>query len=299
LKYLRPAVESVFSQSFSDWELLVADDGSAQETQAYLRSLSQLPRVTIIWLPHTGIPAIVRNAALSKASGEFVAFLDSDDLWQERKLEVQLAALRTRSPCQWSYTAFTNVDEHGEALPTEAQRRWVPYEGEIFERMLNGDVALRTPCVLATRRLLIAAGAFDETIRSAEDYDLWYRLALRSEIAVVDESLTQIRSHPENHSADWASAYAGQDHTFAKLQHLVDRRRRDLLRRERSRNVLRLALGHAVKRNRVSMFRTLLNGISFSWHYIEWWLRTPRVVMRAFIPERALAMYRRRHGRSA
>jgi len=293
LKYLRPAVESVLRQTLSDWELLIADDGSTQETQEYLRSLSQLARVKIVWMPHTGIPAAVRNAALREAKGEYVAFLDSDDLWDPRKLEVQLASLRAHSPWQWSYTAFTNVDERGEVLPTESRRPWVAHEGEIFERMLGGDVSLRTPCVLATRRLLIEAGAFDESLRSAEDYDLWYRLALRSKIAVVDESLVQIRSHRENHSADWSSAYVAQDHTFSKLQPLVDATRRKLLRRARARNVLRLAAGHAVKRNRAGVFRALLDGVPFCWQYIEWWIRAPRIVLRSFIPEHALTMYRR------
>ena len=298
LQYLRPAVESVISQTCSDWELLIADDGSTAETQTYLRSLSHLSKVRIIWMPrHTGIPAAVRNAALREAQGQYVAFLDSDDLWEDRKLEAQLAALRDRGRCQWSYTAFTNVDERGEVLPTEARRRWVPCEGPIFERMLRGEVSIRTPCVLATRSLLMEAGAFDESINSAEDYDLWYRLALRSEIAVVDESLARIRSHRENHSADWTRAYAGQDHTFTKLQYLVDPPRRDLLRRERARNVLRLASGHAVMRNPAGVFRALLNGAAFSWRYVEWWLRVPRIILRAFVPERALIIYRRHSGK--
>jgi glycosyltransferase involved in cell wall biosynthesis len=300
LRYLRPAVESVFSQTCSDWELLIADDGSAAATKAYLLSLGHLSNVRIIRMPqHTGIPAAVRNAALREAKGHYIAFLDSDDLWDNRKLEAQLAVLRTRGHCRWSYTAFTNVDERGDALPTEARRRWVPCEGPIFERMLRGEVSIRTPCVLATRSLLMEAGAFDEAISSAEDYDLWYRLALRSEIAVVDESLTRIRSHGENHSADWSKAYVGQDHTFTKLQQLVDPPRRELLRRERARNVLRLAAGHAVMRNRAGVFRTLWNGAAFSWRYVEWWMRTPRIILRAFIPERALIIYRRHCGKSA
>jgi glycosyltransferase involved in cell wall biosynthesis len=299
LKYLRPAVESVFSQTCSDWELLIADDGSAPETKTYLHSLCRSPKVRVFWMPqHTGIPAAVRNAALREATGQYIAFLDSDDLWEDRKLETQLASLRSRGNCQWSYTAFTNVDEHGEALPTEARRRWLACQGQIFERMLRGEVSIRTPCVLAARSLLLEAGSFDESISSAEDYDLWYRLALRSEVAVVDESLTRIRSHGENHSADWSKAYVGQDHTFIKLQQLVDPARRELLRRERARNALRLAYGHAVMRNRAGVFRSLLNGATFSWRYVEWWLRAPKVILRSFIPERAMLIYRRHSGKS-
>ena len=84
LKFLRPAVESVYAQTFTDWELIFADDGSDLETRQYLQSLENRPRVTVVWLPHTGRPAIVRNAAVSRAVGEYVAFLDSDDLWASR-----------------------------------------------------------------------------------------------------------------------------------------------------------------------------------------------------------------------
>jgi glycosyltransferase involved in cell wall biosynthesis len=299
LKYLRPAMESVLAQTYSNWELLIADDGSEGETAEYLRELGLLPNVKIIWMPHSGIPAAVRNAALRQARGEFVAFLDSDDVWERRKLEAHVAVLRAHSRCDWSYSAFTNIDEHGVPLPTENQRRWSPCEGDIFERMLRGEVSLRTPCVVASRRLLLEAGAFDESIRSAEDYDLWYRLALHSGIAVVDESLVCIRAHGENHSADWSSAYAGQDHTFTKLQRLVESPRRDLMRRERARNVLRLAYGHAVLRQRAQVFRSLLRGFAFSWHYAEWWIGALRSVLRSFLPERALAIYRRRASGSA
>jgi glycosyltransferase involved in cell wall biosynthesis len=285
LEYLRTAIDSIFNQTCSDWELLIADDGSAEATRDYLRELSCLPKVRVTWLSHTGIPAAVRNAALREAGGKYVAFLDSDDLWDSHKLEAQLAVMQTHSLCRWSYTAFTNVDEFGVVLPTEIHRRWVPCDGQIFERMLRGEVSLRTPCVLATRQLLMEAGGFDESILSGEDYDLWYRLALRSEIAVINEPLVKIRLHRTNHSADWSSAYVGQDQTFTKLQRLVDLPRRDLLRRERARNALRLAYQHAVLRNRASVFRTLFNGVAFSWRYAEWWGRAGGCVVGGVIEE--------------
>jgi len=112
LKYLRPAVESVFSQTFQDWELILADDGSDDGTRAYLRTLSESSRIKLILLPHTGNPGRVRNAALREAKGDYIAFLDSDDLWLPPKLETQIKALRD-SPRRWSYTAFDRIDEFG------------------------------------------------------------------------------------------------------------------------------------------------------------------------------------------
>ena len=138
LRFLQPAIESVYAQTFADWELIIADDGSDLETRQYLQSLAQDPRVMVVWLAHTGKPSMVRNAALLRAAGEYVAFLDSDDLWATRKLERQIETLRARVNCRWSYTAFLQVDGSGNPLPEEAQRPWVPYEGDIFEQVATG-----------------------------------------------------------------------------------------------------------------------------------------------------------------
>src|SRR5258708_34074473 len=100
LKYLRLAVDSVFAQTFADWELLIADDGSDEETRAYLRGLENLPRVKVIWLSHSGNPSAVRNAALREARGDYIAFLDSDDMWMPAKLEPQIYVL-TASHRRW------------------------------------------------------------------------------------------------------------------------------------------------------------------------------------------------------
>src|ERR1700684_4688077 len=81
LRVLPPAIESVYAQTFADWEFIIADDGSDLETRQYLQSLADDPRVSVVWLPHTGKPSMVRNAALLRAAGEYVAFLDSADLW--------------------------------------------------------------------------------------------------------------------------------------------------------------------------------------------------------------------------
>jgi glycosyltransferase involved in cell wall biosynthesis len=117
LEFLQQAIESVYAQTLADWELVIADDGSDLETKQYLQRLAYDPRVTVAWLAHTGKPSMVRNAALLRATGEYVAFLDSDDLWAARKLERQIATLRARIKCRWSYTAFLQVDGTGNPLP--------------------------------------------------------------------------------------------------------------------------------------------------------------------------------------
>ena len=175
LQYLRPTIDSIYRQTLQDWELVIADDGSDEETRAYLRTLESDSRVRPVWLAHSGIPAIVRNAALQAARGEYIAFIDSDDLWAPEKLARQVETLRARPTCGWSFTAVSHIDGFGRPLAEPVFGPWIPSEGAIFERLVRGPVLIRTPSVLARRELIVQAGGFDESIRSAEDYDLWLR----------------------------------------------------------------------------------------------------------------------------
>ena len=197
LKYLRFAVGSVFAQTLADWELIIADDGSDGETRAYLSALQSEPRVRVIWLPHCGNPAAVRNCALRQARGEYLAFLDSDDEWLPTKLERQIGALRVCTGRRWSYTGAITIDASGEPYAPAATPR--PHRGAILELLLMHEVSIWTPAVVADRRLVAEVGGFDEQLLLFEDCDLWLRLACRSEIDLIDEPLTRVRRSHDQH----------------------------------------------------------------------------------------------------
>jgi len=299
LKYLRPTVAAVYRQTLEDWELIIADDGSEEETRAYLRTLEGDRRVELVWLAHTGIPAIVRNAALRRARGEYVAFLDSDDLWAPEKLSRQVATLRSRPGCRWCYTAVSHIDGSGQPLAEPVFGPWLPCDGAVFERLVRGPVVIRTPSVLAARELIGQAGGFDEHIRSGEDYDLWLRLALVSDVALLDEPLVQVRRHEANHSGDWEIAFAGRDHTLRKLQDTVDMKRRVLLRAERTRNALTLAARHASLGNRAPMVRALCRALPYSFSSPHWWFALVKTPLRPYVPQRLVDACRNRRRAAA
>lgn len=193
-KFLRAAIESVYAQTYLDWELIIADDGSGEDTRTYLRSITT-PQVRTIYLEHSGNPSRVRNSAIAAAKGRYLAFLDSDDVWSPSKLEAQIKALRDYPERHWSYTACDRIDESGQPLINERLRALVLQEGWIFESLLKLEISIAMPTVVAARDLVEKVGGFDEQQRFGEFHDLVLRLALRSQVVVLRESLCSVRAH--------------------------------------------------------------------------------------------------------
>ena len=192
LTLLREAVQSVRAQSYPHWELLVVDDGSADGTAAYLDGLGD-PRIRLLAAAHTGNVAHVRNLGMEAASGAYVAFLDSDDLWLPAKLATQLGRMRDEG-VPWSYTRYEHIDEKGSTVPPRAGE-WRALSGDIAREVVTTEAAVTICTVMVERRLLAEVGPFDEDLGSREDYDLILRLALRSRTLAVTDTLTLVRVH--------------------------------------------------------------------------------------------------------
>jgi glycosyltransferase involved in cell wall biosynthesis len=192
--FLRQAIDSVRAQSFPDWELVVVDDGSTDDTQALLADVAG-PRLRVARREPSGAAAAPRNLGIEMARGRWVAFLDSDDRWLAAKLETQLGWLARHPSCRWSYTSYRLTGAGGREIPKPAGPPWEAFSGWILEPLMTTRASVQTSTVCAERSLLVAAGGFDESLRFVEDYDLWFRLARRSPVAAVPEVLTEVREH--------------------------------------------------------------------------------------------------------
>lgn len=289
LRFLPAAVDSVLAQTLTSWELLIADDGSDAETLDYLQTLAELPRVRLIRLTHTGNPGAARNAALRVARGQYVAFLDSDDVWMPAKLDVQVRALRAARGCRWSYTDHVRIDAAGNSVDWQRNPNRTLPEGNIVEALLQLRAGTPTPTILAERALIEAAGGFDEQQELHEDYDLWLRLALLSKVLVVAEPLACVRRHDEHFSVGTVRNFQARLQIFAKVQGRVPAR---VLRRERARQAGGLACAYAAARDGAGVRRTIATSWSYSWRSWHWHLACSRAVLRACVPPRLVSLVR-------
>lgn len=284
--FLRATLAGVFAQTFTDWELVVADDGSDEPTRSLLRALGDDTRVRVTFLEHSGSPAKTRNAALSRARGTWLAFLDSDDLWDARRLERQLERMRLRPASGWCYCGFMRIDEDGRMLAGEAARRWKPLEGWIFENILRGEPTILTPCVLASRDLVERVGGFDERLRDCEDLDLWLRLALAAEVAVVNEPLVRVRVANGSYSARPRHARADLVRVMEKMRALAGEERTGVLRAQHARHATLLAREYAEAGERGPALQTLARSVAVAWPYPRCWYDMLRTVGSVLMPSR-------------
>ncbi|MGB6363153.1 MAG: glycosyltransferase family A protein [Thermoanaerobaculia bacterium] len=206
------ALDSILEQTYRSLEIVAVDDGSTDGTQEILDSYAaRFPDlITVIRQPNSG-PAVARNRALGQARGEFIAFLDSDDVWLPSKLELQLP--RFAPEVGLVYSALQEVDADGRVLTTvhcDQQMRGDVYRHLLVRnRMTGGTVVIR-------RSVLETVGVFDESLRAAENWDLWIRISKAFAVDFVDQPLLQYQKHEDRLSLDRPRMQAAAEAVLAK-----------------------------------------------------------------------------------
>ena len=201
------AIASVVAQTHANWELFVVDDGSTDDTVGRLDRLA-LPKLRVLQSAHLGHIGKLRNLGAHAGCGEFIAFLDSDDLWRPQKLERQLRALRENAHAGWSYTAYSLFAEDGSEIPMRSGRA-PAISGNVVGALLNEETGV-CPCTLVVRRSLFeTVGGFSEHPHLAvrDDADIALRLARASEAIAIPEPLTLVREHAGRLTKTLAAPY--------------------------------------------------------------------------------------------
>ena len=199
-EFIGEALDSVLAQTFTDYEIIVINDGSP-DTVALERALQPyMSRIVYLKQENRGVSA-ARNTGISAARGSLIAFLDGDDTWLPNYLEVQVARIQADPTIDVLYPnvmMFSDATESAEEFMTAC-----PSNGEVtFERLLLQECNVSN-CSIARRETLIGAGLFDESLRSVEDFDLWLRIAKQGgHIAYHRKVLARYRRRPGSLTAD-------------------------------------------------------------------------------------------------
>jgi glycosyltransferase involved in cell wall biosynthesis len=209
---IKEAIDSVLAQDFSDFELIVVDDGSSDDTAEILAEFSR--DIQVIRQSNRGVSA-ARNRGIEASAGRWIAFLDSDDLWRPQKLSRQVAFF----------------DAHPDAMICQTEEQWIrngvrvnpklrhrKFSGMIFERSLA--LCLVSPsAVMIRKRLFSDVGLFDESLPACEDYDLWLRVSCRFPVYLIDSPLIIKRGG----HADQLSRAAGLDkYRIQSLRQIIE-----------------------------------------------------------------------------
>ena len=206
--FLTRALESVFAQSYTDYEVIVADDGSTDETRELVMQWEG--KVRYLHQSNHGVSA-ARNLAVSKASGEFLAYLDADDMYYPHRLEMQVAFLDAHAEYGLVHSDVTIVDENDHVISSSFNRetgRSVPTGDCILDLLQNCHI--QTPSVTERRVCFNRTGGFEKRLSFAEDYLHWTQVALHGfSIGYIDEPLAMYRRRPNSASASHSKMAEG------------------------------------------------------------------------------------------
>jgi glycosyltransferase involved in cell wall biosynthesis len=200
--YLAEALDSVAAQTYPHWELTLIDNGSP-EPHAIDRIAGARPGVRVIHQGDRGV-SIARNVGIAASSGEFIAFLDDDDVWAPDRLQRQVSALTAQPDAVVCYSSLWYLASDGSRIGSGNHQR-----AESSEDILSGK---RTPSIITMtirREALDRVGGFDPSLGWAEDHDLTYRLAYEGPFAFVDAELVGYRRHDSNVTNDIRASVVG------------------------------------------------------------------------------------------
>ncbi len=216
-RYLREALNSIVAQTHANWEAIIVDDGSTDDSVRVASTYLADPRFRLIEQPHLGQPA-TKNNGISAARGEFIAFLDADDRWHPTKLQKQLAVMR-QPQVGVVYSRRRVIDPDGRVSGGDNR---VLHRGHITSPMYRDNFVCFSSAMVR-RSVFDSVGTFDERINVAIDYDLWLRASRVCDFDYVDEPLVDYRVGHANLSRRVAERLDTVMGIMERFRHEVDR----------------------------------------------------------------------------
>lgn len=195
-KFIAQTIESVLSQTYTEWEMIIVDDKSMDNTVKLIETYTQKDkRIKYIVLEENSGPAVARNRAIEEAEGKYIAFLDADDLWMPQKLEKQIAFMQ-RENIALSYTGYYRFEESAEEIKDEIT---VPMKVDYHELLKQNIIG----CLTAVYDTKIVGKVYMPLIRKRQDFGLWLKILKEVPYAyALQEPLAYYRMHHDSISSN-------------------------------------------------------------------------------------------------
>jgi glycosyltransferase involved in cell wall biosynthesis len=278
--YLPEAVRSVLAQSYPNVDVQIVDDGSTDDTAAILRQWDAHPRVRLHRQSNAG-QAHAKNQGIALSRGDFIAFLDADDVWLPEKLARQMPLFTGRPEVGVVYSGYERMDGEGRPLPKGPTHM---HRGRISGALLIQNF-VPFPSAVVRRECLERHGAFDETLGMGIDYDLWLRLSAHCQFDFIAEPTVRYRIWPGQMSKNYRQRY---ESGIRIMQRFLERNPGLV-----GDSVARRAWAHTYtgrgdstlwqEKDRVAAFRDYLRALSFRPAYWPAW----RSMLRSLVTTRA------------
>ena len=204
-KYLREAIDSVIAQTYTNWEIIFWDNQSTDGTRGIVESYNN-PKIHYIYAPQHTPLGEARNLAVEKANGEYINFLDADDIWRQNKLEEQIKLIEP-GKCEVVYTHFTLKYEGGVDSDSSMKRyyentyKYRPNPNKsIYQNLLYRNWIIFSS-VLFNKSLFVSVGGVNPEFKQNEDYEILIKCSLKTDIRGIDDDLVVYRVHSCNNSS--------------------------------------------------------------------------------------------------
>jgi len=204
--YIEETIKSVCNQTYQNWELIIVDDGSDDNTEEIITQIND-DRIRFYKAGRIAVNGKIKNIGIEKAKGELIAFIDSDDLWAETKLEKQVTELQEYPEAMFSLTGGFNFRDIGRPIDFFYKQREGLRYGDIFIPIFESKISTTTPSLMFRKECLRIVGGFDETM-AFSDIDFILKLASHFKAIILYEPLLYRRLHKDNDSgANWIKGY--------------------------------------------------------------------------------------------
>lgn len=226
--FLEQAIESVLKQTYSDYELIIVDDGSTDQTLTLCEKYANGEKVRVITQTNAG-PSAARNAGIRSSRGTYICFLDDDDLYEPTKLQEQVDFFLSHPDKKVGllYTAVTLIDGKGCSLGLKGQMD----RGDIYEKLFFGNYITGPSTVMIPNAVFDDVGLFREELLSSEDYEMWLRITKKYAVWSLGKPLVRYRVHtnslshntPKMHFYHGCTLYIALAEAPASVQKLRNR----------------------------------------------------------------------------